>query len=314
MRKSLIYLCLIFTLLISCSNDNEEPENNLKTENIVVIIMDGPRYSETWDNQQFKMQSHLFNDIAPQGVFFEEFYNNGETYTVPGHTAIATGNYQKITNNGSELPINPSFMQYWLEATGLDSTKAWVITSKDKLEVISDCLNPKYRGKFRPATNCGIGGGGIGSGYRHDSLTFQAIEDVVSNYTPNLVFINLREPDYTAHKGDWQGYLDGIYMSDNYIYKIWNMFESKTKYQNKTSYFITNDHGRHLDSIANGFIAHGDGCLGCRHISLLALGPDFKKNVFVNNKREMIDITTTIGYLLGINIPTSQGKLIEELF
>ena len=78
--------------------------------------------------------------------------------------------------------------------------------------------------------------------------------------------------------------------------------------------FVTNDHGRHLDSIAGGFSSHGDDCKGCRHINFFACGPDFKQGVIISQKRELIDISATIAELFQFSMPTSKGNVMEELF
>src|SRR5690606_914755 len=106
-----------------------------------------------------------------QGVIFNDFRNNGPTYTCAGHTAICTGIYQKIKNNGKELPKNPSMFQYWLKATGSHKKKAYIITSKDKLSVLTNCKDKKWNGQFRPAQSCG--NDGLFSGYRSDMVTYQ---------------------------------------------------------------------------------------------------------------------------------------------
>ena len=102
--------------------------------------------------------------------------------------------------------------------------------------------------------------------------------------------------------------------TDDYIYKIWQFIESDPVYKNKTALFITNDHGRHLDGVANGFVSHGDSCDGCQHINLYASGPDFKQGLILNNKREQIDIPATIAELLNLDIPTINGNVMTELF
>ena len=50
----------------------------------------------------------------------ENFRNNGPTYTVPGHTAIVTGSYQRISNAGTSLPKNP-----WEEGYRTPYTIPW---------------------------------------------------------------------------------------------------------------------------------------------------------------------------------------------
>ena len=84
-------------------------------------------------------------------------------------------------------------------------------------------------------------------------------------------------------------------------------------YADKTALFITNDHGRHANGHKDGFISHGDGCASCRHISLLALGPDFKPNAIVEEAYGQIDISATIGQLLQFPVISYGGKPIKPL-
>ena len=217
-----------------------------------------------------------------------------------------------IDNGGNELPQNASIFQYWRQHYSQNEAAAWVITSKDKLEVLADCIDPQWAGKFNPSTDCGING--LGTGYRHDSVTFNSTIEILTNHHPHLVLVNFREPDYSAHANDWNKYLEGIANTDEYIYKIWEFIENDPIYKNKTTIFVTNDHGRHLDGVANGFVSHGDSCEGCRHINLYAYGPDFKQGLILNNKREQIDIPATISELLNLSMPTVEGQVMTELF
>ena len=98
----------------------------------------------------------MANDMAQHGVIYSGFRNNGPTYTNAGHTAICTGIYQRIDNMGKELPKNPSMFQYWLKATGKPQNSAYVITSKDKLEILTNCKDRDWRDKYRPSSNCGV--------------------------------------------------------------------------------------------------------------------------------------------------------------
>ena len=43
---------------------------------------------------------------------------------------------------------------------------------------------------------------------------------------------------------------------------------------------------------------HGDSCEGCQKISLLALGPDFKKGSEIKSRYTLIDIAPTVARLL----------------
>lgn len=321
MRNFLKYLIILtFTIgLFSCAKSPggepfiAQPESYI-TKNVIVVIMDGARYSETWGDTTLSHIPNMGVNFADKSVIITNFRNSGKTSTVPGHTAITTSYYQEIENNGSQLPDNPSFFQYWIKQTALDSTKAWVVATKDKLEVLANCENLDFKGKFMPANNCGVDGGGVGSGYRNDSLTFEVVKSVIDEHHPNLMLINFKEPDASGHTGNWENYLAGIESVDNYVYELWNIIQADEIYKDKTTLIVTNDHGRHLDGVSNGFIGHGDSCEGCRHIMFFAMGPDFKSGETINSFAELVDISKTTAELLGFDFPGGEGRVMTELF
>ena len=299
--------------MFSCEND-KVAQKQYKTEKIIVLVIDGPRYSETWGESSHQFVPNLDTLLLPKGVIYSAFYNNGVTYTTPGHTSITTGIYQSIDNYGNELPKNPSFLQQWLKYSKKSSNAAWIVASKDKLEVLANTNDIKWKNTFVPFTNCGVNGAGIGSGYRSDSLTQIEVMNVLNSYHPNLLFVNYKEPDASGHANNWQGYLNGIKACDNYVKQVWDFIQNDPQYKGKTTLFVTNDHGRHLDGINDGFVSHGDNCDGCRHIFLYAYGPDFKQNVIESKSRELIDINATILELLGLDKQLSDGEVMSELF
>jgi arylsulfatase A-like enzyme len=310
--KNLFFTCACF-VLFSCANE-KVAQKQYKTENIVVLVVDGPRYSETWGDANHSYVPNLDTLLAPKGIMYTSFFNNGVTYTTPGHTSITTGIYQNIDNYGNELPKNPSFLQQWLKYTNKSANTAWIVASKDKLEVLANTSDLKWKNSYMPSTNCGINGTGVGSGYRSDSLTHIEVMNVLNTYHPNLLFVNYKEPDASGHAANWQGYLNGIKACDDYVKQVWEFIQSDPMYKDKTALFITNDHGRHLNGINDGFVSHGDNCEGCRHIYLYAFGPDFKQNVIETQQRELIDINATILELLGLDEQLSDGEVMTELF
>jgi hypothetical protein len=306
MRISLFILFALPLLLISCSKDSLK---EYKTENVIIIVVDGQRYSESWGDSTHQYIPYFSNEIAAFGVVNTAFYNNGLTATVPGFIAITTGVYQEINNTGTELPEYPSIFQYLIEKDSI--ANAWIINSKDKLAVLGNCQQPNWNNKYMPLLDCGIDG--LGSGKRHDTLTLARFFNVMSEYYPKLTLLGFREPDFSAHTNSWDDYIVGIINTDEYIYRIWNYIQNDPHYAGTTTLFITNDHGRHLDDIGSGFQKHGDDCDGCRHISFFAYGPDFKKGV-ISNSRELIDIPTTIAEILQLNPEYMEGEIMYELF
>jgi len=303
------------TLLVfsfSFGNDEAPTDRKYVAENVIVLIIDGPRMSETFGDTSFTYIPNLARVLAPQGTLLKNFRNNGPTYTNAGHTAITTGVYQRINNSGLELPKNPSMFQYFLKEKNLPKDQAWVIASKGKLNILGNTKNRTWKNKYLPSVFCGVNGSGLG--YTSDDKNFSDALRILGESHPKLTLINLLEVDVNGHANMWDGYLRALKRTDQKALDLWNFIQNDSIYKGKTALFITNDHGRHLKGHKDGFVSHGDNCEGCRSIYLIALGPDFKKNVSLPNKYEQIDISKTIAEMLHFNFPVSQGKVMTDLF
>lgn len=313
-RRLPVFLFLILCAAIgaSFSDFKKMPaRKEFKAKYVVVLVIDGPRYTETFGDTSCKYIPHMGKEMIHEGVLFTKFRNNGPTYTNSGHTAITTGVYQRISNAGKQLPKNPSFFQYFLNQTGADKTKAWLISSKGKLEMLANTKNKKWWNTYMPSTYCGVKGNS--ADYVGDLQTLNKVKEVFAQYKPNLTLINFLAVDANGHQNNWPEYLSALKICDQYALDLWNTIQSDPEMKDQTALFITNDHGRHLDGHKEGFKEHGDKCEGCKQISLLALGPDFKKDVIIDTPAEMIDISATIAEMLGFLMPTSNGRVLNEL-
>lgn len=308
----IVSIGLMLVVLLACTHDKVAPFRKYETRNVIVIVIDGPRYSETWGDP-LRVNIPVRDSLFPEGVLLTNFMNNGETRTVPGHTGICTGNYQAIANNGTQLPDFPSFFQAWRKYTGEAATQCCIVGSKDKLHVLSNCLYEGYQDCYRPYFNVGVNGDGTG-GYRADSITLAKALSTLSLYQPKMMLIAFKDPDYYGHLADSAAYIQAIRKTDRYIADIWNYIQSNPKYKDKTTLLVTNDHGRHLDGVADGYISHGDNCEGCRHIELFALSPDFKRQVQVNVPYDQLDISATISEMLHFPFYKGKGTVMKELF
>ncbi len=309
-----LLILLVFLLNFSCKK--------YKTENVIIIVVDGARFSETWGDSTHQYIPYFSNNISEFGIVNSEFYNNGKTSTVAGFTSITTGVYEKLNNKGWEYPRYPSIFNSFIKEKSaffsspfFTSTDAWLINSKSKLSILGNTKDKNWENQYLPSLNCGQKSYLDTTNYidRKDSLTLSIFFKVLSQYKPKLTLIGFNEPDYSGHKNSWQDYIQGIIDTDEYIYEIWNYIQNNSNYKGNTTLFITNDHGRHLDGIKNGFKDHGDKCLGCRHINFFAFGPDFTTGV-IAVKRDIIDISTTVSELLQFDPQHSQGKVMWELF
>ena len=319
--RCLHILALALPLACLVRGGDSLPAQNL-TRNAIILVLDGERYTETWGDPEHKYIQRLAEELAPQGVILTQFRNNFLTLTNPGHAALCTGHYQELPNDvqqglwsnplqkNSLLPAQPSIFQVFRKETGAPASATWVITSKDKLQILANCRAPEWRGQYMPSTFCGVGGQGYGSGYADDSATMENTLKILGRDHPRLAIINLKDPDACGHANDWNGYLKAIRTCDDFAAQLWRFIQKDEVYANKTALFITSDHGRHTAS----FINHGCNCEGCRHICCCALGPDFKKGAVSDTPAEQIDVAPTIATLLHFPLPTAQGRVLTELF
>ncbi|WP_299757859.1 alkaline phosphatase family protein [uncultured Pontibacter sp.] len=295
LRKRLLFV--VCAMLFACTAPPSDSDA-LKTEHVVILVIDGTRWSETWGAAP-GIIPNMATSLKGKGSFLPNFFNDAYTYTNSGHAAITTGVNQPIDNYGDELPANPSIFQYFLKQTGKPATAAWIVSSKDKLHILADTKRPDWQGTFQPSVNAGVSG--PGSGYRMDSLTLAVAKNILSTHKPNLMLINFMEPDGFAHAGNWENYLRGISRGDRYAKELWDFLNEHEAFKKKTTLFVTTDHGRHLDGINGGWTEHGDNCAGCQQIYLLALGPDFKKGE-VTARYTLIDIAPTVARLLNFEM------------
>lgn len=310
--RPLFTILLASAVFVFCSMCRKDPPVALfKTKHVVIIVVDGARYQETWGNGELTYIPRRAA-MSQNGCMFTNFYNSGFTYTNAGHTSITTGYNEMINNSGYQFPQHPSIFQYWRKAKSTPSSKAWVVTTKDKLHILSDCIDTNWVGNYQPMFDCGVSG--PFTGYRDDSTTFSRAMNVLQMWHPDLMLVNFKEPDASGHANNWPAYLNGIIQTDQYVGQIWDYLQSDPYYAGTTTLFVTNDHGRHDDGHLDEFVSHGDNCNGCRHIELLAMGPDFRENYVCTATYDLRDIPRTISQLMLFPMNTGEGRVMQEIF
>lgn len=276
--------------------------SSYKTENVIIVVVDGVRYIDSWNNSH--TENILYQRaLTVEGTFFPHFYNEGPTFTVSGHTAICTGYYEDMENSGHELPSHPSIFQQFLSETELPPSRSYIITGKEKLNVLGNSKNIHWKNRYTPS---------VDAVDREDSITLKSAKRIFTEEQPVLSLVHFKGPDYYGHHHNWEKYISSIQESDNYVFQLWNFIQEDEHYKNKTTLLVTSDHGRHLDEIETGFFDHGDRCNGCKHIYLLGLGPDFEKGLSVVNRYDQLNLAPTIATLLNFEF-RSDAVTIKEL-
>ncbi|HUL44813.1 MAG TPA: alkaline phosphatase family protein [Bacteroidota bacterium] len=288
-RVASVVACL---LLLWCSGARSE-------SHVMIVVIDGGRYTETFGAKDRNMPV-IWNVLRPQGTIFTNMRNEGKTLTCPGHASILTGVWQYIPNNGSERPHNATLFEYLRKETSAPAQSCYVISGKEKLDVLTYGTDPQYGKPY---------GASFLFGDTSDVETYTKVSTTISRDHPRMTIVNLPEVDLRGHAKDWNGYLYALHRADSLVGLLWTQIQSDSIMRNTTTLFVTNDHGRH-DEQHGGFQNHGDTCEGCRHIMLLALGPDFPAGNVVTDTTTQVDLAPTSAQILGILMPPTQGKNI----
>lgn len=275
------------------------------TERVVLVIIDGMRYSEGLGDPSFENVPRM-GALAAEGTLVSDFQNDGNTYTSRAIPAIWCGAWTDIntfsdpscdgsTNNTTELPTIFEYYRKHLERPVEDC-----IYTLKALCPWKASLDPDYGMDYWPTYHA--------VGYTDEDVWHET-EQVISNLAPRFLLMYLADVDSRGHSGDWNEYLHAISNADSLVGELWTTLQADTAYAGKTTMLVTNDHGRH----DYDFQGHGDGCSGCRHIQLLAIGPDIHAGMVSDLPRTIPDIAPTIGELLGFATEAATGTPMLEL-
>ncbi|KPK67430.1 hypothetical protein AMJ82_10650, partial [candidate division TA06 bacterium SM23_40] len=300
------------------------------TEYVIVVVIDGLRCYEAFHDSPASDHVVCMRDsLAPLGTRYQNFWNNGVTQTHGGHLTIGTGIWQLLPNsttsfgicegddtedNISTEPDKPTFFEYYNKANGYGpgDSMTFYVGGKAWKDTIACSVDPEFGRSY---------GGNVvvyPTGEQtvpSDTATYDSLLAVLGNHHPHLVLANLKDVDGYAHRcdpydeGDSAKYYRAIEVADSLVWHLWKWLDAEwnTTYKGKTTLIVTSDHGRHDDD-HGGFYHHGGICHGCRHMSLIAVGPDTPSSTVVTRYAYQIDICPTVGELLGFYYPHARGS------
>ena len=271
---------------------------------VVVFVIDGPRYDDSFGDPLHTHVDQIWSQLRPLGTLCSNFRNLGWTLTIPGHSTMLSGVWQYLANDGSERPLDPTLFEYYRKAKGAPATDAVLVGGKPKLSACAYSVDAAY----------GVAFGALEDVQNAtDFDTYDSLIEHLDASHPHLVMASFSQVDQKAHTGVWNDYIHQMDIVDSLAVLVWNHLQADPVYANQTYMFITADHGRH-DDAHGGFQNHGDTCPGCQHVIFLALGPNVRPNFEVTNLYTQRDVCTTVGRLLGIPTPQTNGFMMSEIF
>jgi hypothetical protein len=106
-----------------------------------------------------------------------------------------------------------------------------------------------------------------------DLFTHYAALEWLKTRKPRVLYVAYGETDEWAHAGKYRSYLDAAHQIDTWIRELWTFVQSDPQYRNKTSLFITVDHGRG-DFNKDQWTDHGASVPDSHETWFAVMGPD----------------------------------------
>ena len=134
-----------------------------------------------------------------------------------------------------------------------------------------------------------------------DVFTHYGALEFLKSKKPKVLYISYGETDEWAHSGHYRDYLESAHQFDTWVNDIWNYIQNDPKYKNKTSLFITVDHGRG-DQNKDQWTSHGSNIPGANEIWFAVMGPDTPAKGEMKNEMQLYQkqFAQTFASLLGL--------------
>lgn len=274
-----------------------------ETQNVIFLNTDGLRYEDGFGKKAQNMP-HMWNDLRPNGAICTNMWNNGTTYTAPGHATCITGSWQYEPNNGRIRPNSPTIFEYFRKQFNAKPEDTLILPGKGNCWHLNYSLFPGFGRPYEtPLYSLGA----------NDDEIVSTLKERLRNQKPRLVYAILPHIDSSGHVDEYAKYEETIKHADSLIWEVWNFVQADPFYKDKTTMVVTTDHGRHSTGVNDGYKSHGDACEGCRHVYALMIGPDIKKGLEFKTECYQVDLAPTIGQLMGFATPAADGKPLMGL-
>jgi hypothetical protein len=241
-----------------------------------------------------KLMPFLWSTIVTNGQVYgnrslDNKVNNANPhwFSYPGYSEIMTG-YADTAINSNEYPANPHVTV--LEFLNRQPKLKGKVAAFGAWEAFDRILNEKrsgvpvisafdLTGGKNPTAKEKLINQMLVDSYKPwlkaeclDVFTHYAAMEELKTKKPKVLYVAYGETDEWAHSGRYRSYLDAAQQVDAWLKQIWDFVQSDPQYRNKTTLFITTDHGRG-DKIKKEWTSHGSDIDGADEIWFAVMGP-----------------------------------------
>jgi len=301
-----------------------------KTENLVVITLDGFRWQEVFrgadstllfdaryheenfnaaafwasdpDERRKKLTPFLWTVVANQGQLYGNRLHHNRVScanpyraSYPGYSELFSGFVDKslMSNKKKENP-NGNVLEYVHNQTGY-AGKVGVFANWDAVPYV---LRTERNHMVAHAAT----GYSHASSWIRDSITFANAFDYLACEHPHVLYISFDATDAFAHGGHYDHYLEAAHRIDAMIAALWQWINAQPAYRGKTSLLITTDHGRGKTWRAS-WVRHGMFTPGSGQTWFALMGPDTPPLGEIKTKKLYYQkqLAQTMAHLLGMD-------------
>jgi hypothetical protein len=147
-----------------------------------------------------------------------------------------------------------------------------------------------------------------------DVFTHYAAMEYLKTKKPKVLYIAYGETDEWAHAGQYRSYLDAGHQVDAWLKQIWDFVQKDPQYKNKTTLFITVDHGRG-DAKKEEWTSHNNKIEDSHEIWFAVMGPDtpvrgeLKSDMQLYQQQFAQTFAQLMGYTFSANHPIADAIL-----
>ncbi len=298
-------------------------------------------YKNYWSNEENerrkKLLPFLWSTVVEKGQLFGNRtagskVDNANPYwfSYPGYNEIMTG-YPDTAINKNSYPANPheTVLEFlnkqpkckgkvaafgaWdafdrilnEERSGIPVMSAFDPTGGKNPTANERLINAMNKDAHRP----------FGEEECLDVFTHYAALEYLKTKKPRVLYIAYGETDEWAHSGQYRSYLDAAHQVDAWLKDIWDFVQKDPQYKNKTTLFITVDHGRG-DMNKEEWTSHNNKIQDAHEIWFGVMGPDTPVRGELRTEMQLYQeqFAQTIAKLMGYTFKAGHPIASEILY
>jgi hypothetical protein len=296
-------------------------------------------FTKYWAEDGFarrkKLMPFFWNTIASKGqIYGNRFLGNKVNvfnpykFSYPGYSEIMCGYVDTAINTNAYKPNpNTTLLEFFNKENKLkgkvEAFSAWYafnrILNEERSGIPVSAAFDVYGGE-NPTTNQKLINRMLQSSQRewkeeecYDVFThYEAMEDLKTK-KPRVLYISYGETDEWAHGRKYRSYLNAAHQVDAWIKEIWDFVQSDPQYKNKTTLFITTDHGRGNNEQVK-WTSHGASVDDAEQIWFAVMGPDTPPLGEMKTQTQLYQrqFAQTMAKLMGYTF-TAEHPVAEEI-